>query len=147
MFDVGCYLFLGYAGRLDPMARGVLVLLVDDENKNRTQYEFFDKEYTFKCIFGLSTDTYDVLGLIQEKAGELSICSSSLSPEQFQQELQNHFTTHFLGKHFQLYPPYSSVRVKGKPLFQWAKEGKLDQVTIPGKNVEIHSIVCDLASK
>lgn len=38
----------GYAGRLDPMARGVLLLLVGDENKKKTDYEFFPKVYEFR---------------------------------------------------------------------------------------------------
>jgi len=51
-----------YAGRLDPMAHGVLVLLVGEENKKREKYEKFVKEYLFQCIFGVATDTYDILG-------------------------------------------------------------------------------------
>lgn len=37
----------------------------------------------------------------------------------------------------QTYPPYSSCRINGKHLFQWAKEGKLDQITIPSIEIEI----------
>jgi tRNA U55 pseudouridine synthase TruB len=44
------------------------------------------------------------------------------------------------GKFRQPYPPYSSKPVHGKPLFVWAKEGKLKQIQIPTKNIEIHAI-------
>jgi len=53
---------LGYAGRLDPMAEGVLLVLVDEENKKRRTYESLEKEYEFYMLFGVKTDTYDILG-------------------------------------------------------------------------------------
>jgi tRNA U55 pseudouridine synthase TruB len=46
------------------MAHGVLILLVGDENKQREKYEKLVKEYVFQCIFGIGTDTYDILGMI-----------------------------------------------------------------------------------
>ena len=55
---------MAYAGRLDPMADGLLVVLVGDECKNRTKYELLDKTYNFTMLLGLSTDTYDILGRI-----------------------------------------------------------------------------------
>ena len=55
---------MSYAGRLDPMAEGVLLVLVDGENKNREKYLNFSKEYEADIIFGIGTDTHDVLGKI-----------------------------------------------------------------------------------
>jgi len=40
----------------------------------------------------------------------------------------------------QKYPPYSSVRVNGKPLFYWAREGKINEVKIPNKKITINTI-------
>jgi tRNA pseudouridine55 synthase len=54
---------MGYAGRLDPMAKGLLLILVGDENKNKIKYEKLDKEYVFEVLFGISTDSYDILGI------------------------------------------------------------------------------------
>jgi tRNA U55 pseudouridine synthase TruB len=42
----------------------------------------------------------------------------------------------------QKYPPFSSCRVDGKLLFDWAKEGKLNEIKIPEKEVEVFSMVC-----
>ena len=54
-----------YAGRLDPMASGLLVILAGEETKNKEKYLGLDKEYEFEVLFGFSTDTYDILGKIQ----------------------------------------------------------------------------------
>ncbi|MFH1358826.1 MAG: hypothetical protein ABIH37_02990 [archaeon] len=59
---------IGYAGRLDPMAEGVLICLVGDENKKIGQYMRFDKEYKAEILLGLKSDTNDVLGVV-EKVG------------------------------------------------------------------------------
>jgi len=47
-------------------------------------------------------------------------------------------TSQLVGSLEQPYPPYSAVRVNGKPLFHWAREGKLQEVTIPTKTVEVY---------
>ena len=59
---------LGYAGRLDPMAEGVMIILVGDENKKREKYLDLNKKYEVGILFGVSTDTHDVLGLIERHA-------------------------------------------------------------------------------
>src|SRR5579871_234239 len=56
---------LGYAGRLDPMAEGVLLVLVGEENKKRKEYERLKKEYEFTVLFGIETDSYDALGTVK----------------------------------------------------------------------------------
>ena len=55
---------LSYAGRLDPVAEGILIVLVGDENKKREKYLGLDKQYVSEIVFGISTDTFDQLGLI-----------------------------------------------------------------------------------
>jgi len=42
-----------------------------------------------------------------------------------------------IGKHYQSYPPYSSRTVNGKPLYYWARQGKIHEITIPEKEIEI----------
>ena len=125
---------LGYAGRLDPMAEGILLVLVNEENLKRKEYERLPKTYEFEALYGIETDTYDVLGLIQ-----------SMNLEESLPDIGNKIETAmhtFLGKHIQPYPPYSSPRVKGKPLFYWAREGKLDEIKIPSKEIEIYEMQC-----
>jgi len=55
-----------YSGRLDPMARGIVLLLIGDETKQQSFYNMKDKTYQFEIVFGISTDTDDILGNIQK---------------------------------------------------------------------------------
>lgn len=106
---------LSYIGRLDPLADGLMLVLVGDENKKREAYLNLPKTYKFEFICGLRTDTYDVLGLA-EKCGD-------------------GYKKIEVGKRSQKYPPYSSKPVNGKPLFMWAREGK--NVELPERDIEI----------
>lgn len=127
---------IGYAGRLDPMARGVLLLMIGEETKNRDQYLGLEKEYEFEVLFGVSTDTYDTLGI----SNHLTIQPSNnflYNKIRLVKKIKQ-FTKSKIGKHTQLYPPYSSIEVNGKPLFEWARESKLDQIQIPKRMIEIY---------
>ena len=124
---------IAYAGRLDPMAEGLLLLLVGEENKNRKQYEDLPKTYECEVLFGIETDTYDILGKITNSRRRDAINRASI--EQIQQIIPS-----FLGKQTQPYPPYSSQPVNGKPLYYWARENKLHEITIPTKEIEIYMI-------
>ncbi len=121
---------IGYAGRLDPMARGVLILLLDEANKNRKAFEQLDKTYEFKVLFGVSTDTYDILGLITQT------CPNT--PDLKQRLTQ--VIPSFEGKRQQLYPPYSAARFKGRPLYWWARQKRLAEVQIPSKKITVYSL-------
>lgn len=118
---------LSYAGRLDPMAEGLLLILVGDENKNRETYLGLDKEYEAKFIFGLETDTYDVLGLVKmEKEladSERSIVSRELAEgmEPSEDDVQTAIDS-LKGKWNMTYPWFSSKTVEGKPLYYWARK-------------------------
>jgi tRNA pseudouridine55 synthase len=119
---------LSYAGRLDPMAEGVMLILVGDENKKREKYLKYSKEYTFEILFGFKTDSFDLLGLPGKNYKDTYISERVL----------NNTLKEFEGEIVQKYPMYSSKTVKGKPLHQWAKEGK--KVEIPEHKVNIFNI-------
>lgn len=55
-----------YAGRLDSLATGKLLILVGEECKDKEKYLGLDKEYEIEVIFGVGTDTCDALGLIEK---------------------------------------------------------------------------------
>ena len=120
---------ISYAGRLDPMAEGVLLLLIDEENKKRRKYEDLNKEYLAEIILGISTDSYDALGIIQKTENK------ELKNKEIEKTLKK-----FLGKYRQTYPPYSSKTVNGKPLYFWARENRLSEIKIPKKTVEVFII-------
>ncbi len=122
---------IGYAGRLDPMAEGLLLLLINDQNSTKEQFEQLDKEYIFEAIFGFETDSYDLLGKVQLKPTS----TAQIDKNHILQKIET-----YKGKITQRYPPFSSVRVNGKPLFHWAFHNKLDLVTIPEKTVSVYDI-------
>lgn len=120
-----------YAGRLDPMAEGVLLVLVGEECKNKDKYLGLDKEYEVEVLFGFATDTYDVLGKVlrRETSEEVKIQTSDVW-EQLQK---------FKGKFVQEYPAYSSKTVDGVQLHTLANKGELPD-EMPTKEVEIYDI-------
>ena len=117
-----------YAGRLDPMAEGELVILIGEECKNKEKYLNMDKEYEFEMLFGFKTDTYDLLGL----SSSFYFDKNSVL-ENLEKELVN-----FVGKRTQKYPPYSSKTLGGVPLFQKTKNGEV--FDLPERQVEIYRI-------
>lgn len=125
-----------YAGRLDPMADGLLLVLVGDECTKRKKYQALPKEYAFDVLFGIETDTYDSLGLI---CHNYFYKTKKIDIMEFCKQIK-HALLLFTGQKNQVYPPYSSVRVKGKPLFWWARKGKLDSIEIPAKQREIYHL-------
>ena len=113
-----------YAGRLDPMASGLLLILAGEETKNKEKYLVLDKEYDFEV-------TFDVLGKVLFNY-ELSITNYELK-NRIKSKLQD-----FLGEQVQKYPIYSSKTVAGKPLFTYARAG--DQVEIPERKIVIKKL-------
>jgi len=120
---------LSYAGRLDPLASGLLLVLVGEENKNRNKYLNLPKSYEFYVLWGISTDTFDPLGLVS------AITSVAITEKQVLD-----ITKSFEGLFLQEYPAFSSRTVNGTPLFQLAREGRLTDIDLPKKEVVIKSI-------
>jgi tRNA pseudouridine55 synthase len=132
-----------YAGRLDPMAEGVLIVLIGEECKQKEKYLGLTKEYEVELLFGIGTDTGDLLG-------KIVATSDSLNQQhniQYDDEIRRHIELRDMGeiikklegKFVQEYPVFSSKTVAGEPLFALAKSGNLPE-TLPTKEVEIFSI-------
>ena len=121
---------LAYAGRLDPMASGKLLILIGDECKVQEKYHGLDKQYEFSILFGVGSDTADVLGRLRI---ENTIPSPTLT------QLQN-ICTQLEGDVELPYPHFSSKTINGKPLHVWTLEGRLNEITIPTKRSTIFKI-------
>jgi len=121
---------LAYAGRLDPMAEGLLLVLVGDECKNQKKYHALDKEYEFEVLLGFSSDTGDILGMAESDAGMSRVSDARMKSIMRQLE----------GKQKFAYPVFSSKTVKGKPLFLWALEGRLGEINIPFADITIYNL-------
>lgn len=118
-----------YAGRLDPLAEGALILLAGNAVCEKEKYLKLDKEYEAEILFGFNTDTYDILGLPKK---ELPLpATSRLRLDVILKKLEGNICLPL--------PPYSSYKIKSKSLFQWAREGKLNEIEIPMRKTKIHS--------
>ncbi|TSD03089.1 MAG: tRNA pseudouridine55 synthase [Parcubacteria group bacterium Athens0714_16] len=127
---------MSYVGRLDPMAEGVLLVVVGEENKKREEYLNMDKEYEFEALLGVKSDTYDILGLA-EFVDDKEIDESDIKME----------LSKFIGKRKQKYPAFSSKTINGIPLFEITKSqlgseaSKLENIEErPERDIEIYSI-------
>lgn len=121
---------IGYAGRLDPLASGVLLLMVGDECKNRDSIQGLTKSYQFSILFGIRTDSLDPLGKIVRENFDYSIDSQELDKVLYQ----------FTGNIELKYPLYSSFAIDGVPMHKLARAGVLQTEDRPSKIVEIKSI-------
>lgn len=105
-----------YAGRLDPMALGEMMVLVGEDCKRKDEFLGFDKTYDFEVLFGVQTDTFDMLGLVTNFESYFP-AQEDINKKVL--EIKN--TTEFQ------YPPYSSKPVGGVPLFSHARSGTLPE--------------------
>lgn len=119
-----------YAGRLDPMATGLLLVLLGDECKRKDFYIGFDKEYEVEVLLDIGSDTGDVLGIVTENDAHtkpsVDAIRTILRKEQ--------------GAHARAYPAFSSKTVNGIPLFLHALRGTLDSITIPEREETFYRI-------
>lgn len=119
---------VGHAGTLDPMAIGVLIILIGKATKSSIRFMHEDKEYVATLFLGKQTDTQDSSGRV---IGERSI--DRLDIDSVKKALNS-----FLGEIEQIPPMASAKKYKGKKLYQLARKGK----SIPRKpcRVKIHEI-------
>lgn len=124
---------VGHTGTLDPMATGVLVVLVGRAAKAAEHLSSDRKSYVATLRLGITTDTEDVTGKI------FSIC------EEIPNEIQvNETVSSFLGEIKQIPPMYSALKVGGKKLCDLARQGV--SVERSAREITIHSIKCEKLS-
>jgi len=102
-----------YAGRLDPMAEGLMIYLRKEAIKRKADFLSLTKEYEVQILLGICTDTGDILGLIN---------STSKDGVAFDIKNVQSVCDSFVGETEVPYPWFSSKTLKGKPLFEWARE-------------------------
>lgn len=121
---------VGHTGTLDPMATGVLPLLIGQGTKLSKYLISHDKIYVSTIQLGKKTDTLDSEGnIIEEKAVDIKL----LNKENVQKVL--YFQK---GKQTQTPPIYSAIKVNGKKLYEYARKGV--EVEIPKRKIEIYNI-------
>ena len=103
---------IGHAGTLDPLATGLLVVLVGRATRAATFAEAGEKEYLATVRWGTVTDTQDITGTV------LSSSERIPSPEDVQAVLPQ-----FTGEILQIPPMYSAIKVHGQKLYAVARRG------------------------
>jgi tRNA pseudouridine55 synthase len=104
---------LSYAGRLDPMAAGVMLVLVGEENKKREKYLRINKEYEFEVLFGITSDSYDLMGIPRYKKTSIDL------------KKLKYMVSDLVGEITQEYPSFSGKTIEGVKMFELAKKGIL----------------------
>lgn len=120
-----------YAGRLDPMAEGVLVVLSGEEIYKKDDFLKLDKIYQFEVLWGTSSDTYDILG-------EVTVSSGAPSEQILKEDAGS-----FVGTVEIPYPAYSSRTVLGQPLWSYARSGQLEEIEFPKRSMNIIELSYD----
>jgi len=122
---------VGHGGTLDPLASGVLVIGVGTGTKQLAQFLSCTKEYVATGRFGASTDSYDVLGNVVL----VSPVTDAVNRDTLLSSMDK-----FRGEILQVPPIYSALRIDGKRLYEYAREGK----ELPdGKKIEARKVTVE----
>ncbi len=119
----------GHTGTLDPMATGLLILLLNEATRYAEFFIRLSKEYVAVAKLGEIRDTYDAEGKVLEKIQVNASC------EDVKKVLKS-----FLGKISQLPPPYSAKRVEGRRAYDLARRG----IKVNLKSVEVEVFKAEL---
>jgi tRNA pseudouridine55 synthase len=106
---------VGHAGTLDPIASGLLIILIEKQTKNFLMMQDFDKEYIGEFVLGISTDTYDISG---ENIHNAEALKTQCSLQKF-----NEMAHTFVGEIEQHPPRYSAIKQNGKRLYALSRAG------------------------
>ncbi|WAN63289.1 tRNA pseudouridine synthase TruB [Candidatus Phytoplasma rubi] len=119
---------IGHTGILDPMAEGLLIVLINKATKLAFLFENLDKTYQGSILFNKNFDTLDVTGkIIETKKNILSI-----------EEVEKSFLFFLKKKYLQVPPMYSAIKIKGKKMYNLAR--KNIQIDIPPRKVHIKNL-------
>ncbi|PHH81896.1 hypothetical protein CDD82_7587 [Ophiocordyceps australis] len=116
---------LGHGGTLDPLATGILIVGIGSCTKALRQFLDCTKTYEVVVLFGASTDSYDRVGRVLDHKPYSHIT----------RELVEEKLAQFRGKTTQVPPLFSALKMNGKPLYEYAREGKPIPREIEGREV------------
>ena len=105
---------IGHAGTLDPMATGLLIILVGKATRVSQYLISLDKEYEGTIELGKVTDTQDADGEVMETRPVPPLTEIEIKVA----------IAGFLGDQYQMPPMYSAIKIKGVPLYKSARKGE-----------------------
>lgn len=118
---------IGHAGTLDPLAEGVLLLVIGKGTKICELVTGYEKEYVAVVKLGISTDTLDITGNILKEEDVF------VTKDMIEKILKS-----FLGESMQEVPLYSAVKINGKKLYEYARSNK--EVALPSRKIYVYDI-------
>ena len=118
---------IGHCGTLDPLATGLLPICIGEATKFSSFMSNLDKTYEVGIRFGIATDTGDIEGEVISK-----------SNNNFDEIKLKKILETFVGPQTQTPPMYSALKLKGKPLYWWARKGVF--LLRKERNIIIHNI-------
>lgn len=121
---------MGHGGTLDPLATGVLILGVGKGTKSLSNFITCTKTYETVVVFGASTDTYDRVGRIVKKSRYDEVTRPVV-----EKALEG-----FRGKYKQMPPLFAALKMDGKPIYEYAREGKPLPREIEMRDVEVSEL-------
>lgn len=122
-----CTKKIGHTGTLDPLATGVLVACVNKATKLVQYLTCDEKIYEVEMKFGIKTDTGDITGNV------ISTGNNELEFDEI-----NNVLNDFIGPQKQVPPMYSAIKVNGKKLYEYARDGI--EIEREARDIEIYSI-------
>jgi len=120
---------VGHSGTLDPLATGILIILLGRYTKLFTQFSSFDKAYEATLELGVKTTTGDSLGEVIYKNNNYSHITKSQIEDIFKE---------FTGEISQIPPMFSALKYHGKKLYELARKG-ID-VPRPSRKVKLYDL-------
>lgn len=129
---------VGHAGTLDPMAEGLLIVLVNSATKFSQNLIKKSKIYEVSMDIGYSTDTYDSDGIILQSGNKLSDVLKNNNNLESNDKYILDIIKSFLGSQKQIPPMYSAIKVDGQKLYNLARKGI--EVKRSERDIEIHQL-------
>ncbi len=119
---------IGHTGTLDPLATGVLVVCIGKYTKLVNKLTDLDKEYIATIKLGITTDTLDITGKVLEMKKDIVVDKKNVT----------NVLNSFLGKSMQEVPIYAAVKIKGKKLYEYARNN--EEIELPKREIQVSEI-------
>lgn len=120
---------IGHAGTLDPMAEGLMLVMINDATKLSNNLMKQDKTYFVELELGYETNTYDLEGDITKKYLDII---------DFNDDYIKNILDSFIGVNLQIPPMFSAIKKDGKKLYELARKGI--EIELEGRKIEIYNI-------
>ena len=117
----------GHTGTLDPLATGLLIILMGKRTREASLFLCLDKTYEVKATLGVESDTYDLEGKVVPRS------SVSVTREELDRVVKE-----FHGDIWQVPPPFSAKKIEGRKAYELARKGL--SVEIPPRKVSVYSL-------